>query len=75
MRLPSPFVEIYGEFDADGNMKKTCQEIQVLDNGGFKEVSRDPFLYWLIPIDYVEKHAEGRNGMVPWEILNRGDDK
>jgi hypothetical protein len=49
-------------------LKKTC-----LDPN--RPGDRDPFLYWLIPIEYVRKHAEGREGMIPWENLGKGDDQ
>jgi len=50
----------YGEFDSDGNMKKECEERFVdLDTGRYRVERHDPFLYWLIPIDYVARHAQG----------------
>jgi hypothetical protein len=65
----------FGEFDPNGNMKKTCQEIQVLDSGEFRETYRDPFLYWLIRIEDVRRHAEGQEGLVPWANFNKGEDQ
>jgi hypothetical protein len=62
----------FGEYDADGKMKETC--LRVNEKNG--EITyRDPFLYWLIPIDYVRKHAEGRNGMIPWGDPSKGEDE
>ena len=50
----------YGEFDSDGNMKKECEERFVdMDTGRYRVERNDPFLYWLIPIDYVARHAMG----------------
>jgi hypothetical protein len=50
----------YGEFDADGNMKERCEERFIdLDTGQYRVERHDPFLYWLIPIDYVARHAQG----------------
>jgi len=52
----------YGEFDQDGNMKKECEERLVdMDTGQYRVERRDPFLYWLIPIDYVARHAMGED--------------
>ena len=56
-RLYWPFY--YGEFDKDGNMKKECEERDVdLNTGQYRVERHDPFLYWLIPIDYVARHAQ-----------------
>ena len=41
-------------------MKKECEERFVdLDTGRYRVERHDPFLYWLIPIDYVARHAQG----------------
>jgi hypothetical protein len=39
-----------GEFDKDGLMKPTCQKFEYHTDGPPKEIQRDPYLYWLIPI-------------------------
>src|SRR5262249_11691642 len=39
-----------GEFEPNGEMKKSCREIRFDDNGNMEEVQRDPFLYFEIPI-------------------------
>jgi hypothetical protein len=50
----------YGEFDKDGNMKKECEEREVdMNTGQYRKDRKDPYLYWLIPIDYVVRHAQG----------------
>jgi len=50
----------YGEFDEDGSMKKECEDRYVDVNTSQYRVERyDPFLYWLIPTDYVVRHAQG----------------
>jgi hypothetical protein len=57
-RLYWPF--FYGEFDKDGNMKKECEERYVdMDTSQYRIDRHDPFLYWLVPIDYVARHAQG----------------
>jgi hypothetical protein len=58
-----------GDFDADGNMKETCF---LLDDQDPQASYRDPFLYFLIPIDSLIKHAEGRSGMIPWGFPDKG---
>ena len=50
----------YGKFDKDGNMKKECEERYVDMNTGEYRIERhDPFLYWLIPMDSLVRHAHG----------------
>jgi hypothetical protein len=61
----------YGDFDAEGKMKETC--LQLDDKG--QVTYRDPFLYWVIPIDSLLKHAEGRSGMIPWANPDKGEDE
>jgi hypothetical protein len=48
-----------GEFDKDGNFTESCVKIAINYDGYFQMVNRDPYLYWLIPIDYVTLHAQG----------------
>jgi hypothetical protein len=61
-----------GDFDPDGNIKETCF---LLDDQDPQASYRDPFLYWLIPIDSLIKHAEGRSGMIPWGHPDKGEDE
>jgi hypothetical protein len=64
----------YGDFDKDGNMKKECEERDVDMNTGQYRIDRpDPFLYWLIPIDYVARHAQGGDFEKADSNLQRGE--
>jgi hypothetical protein len=50
----------YGDFDAEGQMKKSCVDVEILPSGELKLKSRDPFLYWLIPIVRVPTTMEDK---------------
>jgi hypothetical protein len=48
-----------GKFDKDGNFTDDCVAISIDELGRFHAERRDPFLFWLIPIDFVARHALG----------------
>jgi hypothetical protein len=50
-----------GEFDKDGKFKDTCVKITINSEGRFHSEKPDPYLYWLIPMDYLIRHAQGRD--------------
>ena len=57
---PELYLAFYqGEYDAEGNLKPSCLQIQ--RNAEGREIGRiqDPFLYWLIPIVRVPDRPEG----------------
>jgi hypothetical protein len=45
-----------GEFDTEGHLKEESRKLEFYDDGSYREVSRDPLLYWLIPIMKVPLH-------------------
>jgi hypothetical protein len=50
-----------GEFDREGNFEKRCAEVWINSDGYFQSEVHDPYLYWVIPYDYVIRHAQGAN--------------
>jgi hypothetical protein len=50
-----------GEFDKDGNLTENCVKITIDSEGRYQAERRDPYLYWLIPVDYIILHAQGRD--------------
>jgi hypothetical protein len=48
-----------GEFDKDGNMKESSATMGIDGTGRFQANRRDPYLYWLIPLRYIVRHAQG----------------
>lgn len=68
---PTLFWAYYlGDFAPEGNLKASCYLVEYDHNGRAFERKRDPFLYWLIPIergddgtitDYVRIHAGDNN--------------
>ncbi|HEV3256311.1 MAG TPA: hypothetical protein VG013_05470 [Gemmataceae bacterium] len=53
-----PFYQ--GEFDTDGRLKPSSRKVSFDAQGHEQEVSRDPLLYWLIPIYLKLKPAQRR---------------
>jgi hypothetical protein len=48
-----------GEFDKDGNIKERCEKIWINPDGFFQYEVRDPYLFWVIPTEYLIRHAQG----------------
>jgi len=65
---PTLYSAIYlGEYGADGKLKPSCYHVEVDKLGQIIRETRDPFLYWLIPIirekdgtvtDFVKLHGD-----------------
>jgi hypothetical protein len=56
-RLYYPFY--CGEFDKDGNYSDRCVRTGINSEGYFQWEVRDPYLYWIIPTEYLIRHAQG----------------
>ncbi|MBV9124454.1 MAG: PKD domain-containing protein [Planctomycetes bacterium] len=55
---PTLFEPFYmGEYDAEGNLKPSCFRLILNSDGTIKDMHRDPYLYWLIPIIRVPKEG------------------
>lgn len=65
----------HGEFDKDGNFTESCAKISINYDGYFEMVPRDPYLYWLIPFDFVALHAQGRDFEKSHSNLPRSPDQ
>jgi len=50
-----------GEFDKDGNFTERCMKIWINSDGYFQWEVRDPYLYWVIPAEFITRHAQGAN--------------